>query len=36
MCKYWSTDMVRDCCNGVPFDMEKPKCTGFERKEKHE
>lgn len=30
MCKHWSTDMVRDCCRGIPFDMAKPKCTGFE------
>ena len=30
MCKHWGTDMVRDTCRGIPFDMQKPKCTGYE------
>ena len=31
MCKHWSTDYVRDCCKGIPNDMARPKCTGFEQ-----
>lgn len=30
MCKYWSTDYVRDCCKGMPSDCKRRKCTGFE------
>jgi hypothetical protein len=24
VCPQWSSDYVTDCCNGIPFDMQRP------------
>ena len=28
-CKDWDTDYCANRCKGIPFDMQKPKCTRF-------
>ena len=30
-CKDWDTDYCSDRCKGIPFDMQKPKCTRFKK-----
>jgi hypothetical protein len=28
-CPNWDTDYCSNRCKGIPFDMQKPKCTRF-------